>query len=69
MALENIPLLTKRELEVLHAYDLQLPCKQLADHLGMSVETLYTHQRNIISKLEVSSIAHAVALMKSDWRR
>ena len=43
-------LLTAREREVLHALGAGLANKEIADELGISVRTVETHRKNIVSK-------------------
>lgn len=53
--------LTERELEVLQCLVRGLSYKQAADHLGVSVDTVRTHIRGVYRKLQVHSVAEAVA--------
>jgi DNA-binding CsgD family transcriptional regulator len=56
--------LTKREKEVLKAYDTNLHTEKIADNLCISIATLYTHHRNILEKTGLPSIANAVSHFK-----
>ena len=49
--------LTNREREVVQLYAEGLTTKQIADRLGLSVKTVETHRRNILEKLDITSIA------------
>ena len=53
--------LTEREQEVLQCLVRGLSYKQCADHLGISVDTVRTHIRAVYKKLQVHSVAEAVA--------
>src|ERR1051326_75741 len=53
--------LTDREQEVLQELVRGLSYKQIADHLGISIETVRTYIRAIYRKLQVHSVAEAVA--------
>jgi DNA-binding NarL/FixJ family response regulator len=50
-------LLTEREREVVQLYAEGHTTKQIADRLNLSVKTVETHRRNIMEKLNVTSIA------------
>jgi DNA-binding NarL/FixJ family response regulator len=53
--------LTERELETLQCLVRGLSYKQTADELGVSVDTIRTHIRGVYKKLQVHSVAEAVA--------
>ena len=54
--------LTPRQLEVLHLLDQGLSTQQLAERLGISIETVRNHIRHILRALGVHSRLEAVAL-------
>lgn len=58
--INNIPLLSDRELEVLKCMADGLPNKSIADKLYLSVNTIRWHASNIFSKLSVSNRTQAV---------
>jgi DNA-binding NarL/FixJ family response regulator len=53
--------LTERELDVLQCLVRGLGYKQAADCLGISLDTVRTHIRNVYKKLQVHSVAEAVS--------
>ena len=53
--------LTEREQEVLRGLVQGLAYKQVADHLGISLDTVRTHIRGVYRKLQVHSVAEAVS--------
>lgn len=53
--------LTERERDVLRGLTRGLAYKQVADTLGLSLDTVRTHVRNIYRKLQVHSVAEAVS--------
>jgi DNA-binding NarL/FixJ family response regulator len=55
------PALTERERDVLRALVRGLAYKQVADELGLSIDTVRTHIRGIYRKLQVHSVAEAVS--------
>lgn len=57
-------LLTPRELEVLGCVAQGMTDKEIATHLTLSLHTVKTHLRNILSKLQVRSRREAVRLAK-----
>lgn len=60
------PALSKREREVVDLLAQGLTGEQVADLLVISAETVKTHIRNAMTKLEASTRAHAVALALRD---
>jgi DNA-binding NarL/FixJ family response regulator len=59
---EEVPALTAREREVLHHVAEGLMDREIADQLTISLSTVKTHVRNILSKLHASS-RHQAALL------
>lgn len=59
---ESKPVLTPRELEVIDLHAKGLTRKEIADALGVSHSTAFTHSRNIHRKLGSKSMAHAIAI-------
>ncbi len=60
--------LTKREMDVLRAAAHGYANKKIAAELGISVQTVQVHLRNIFSKLQVSSRSEAVACaIQNGW--
>lgn len=57
---QTAPLLTQREQEVLTLLVKGLINKQIADHLSISVNTVITHRRNIMQKLNSQSLPKLV---------
>ena len=53
--------LTGRERDVLRGLTRGLAYKQVADTLGLSLDTVRTHVRNVYRKLQVHSVAEAVS--------
>lgn len=53
---------TKRELEVLQLIAEGLTNREIADRLFLSEETVKSHLRHLLGKLQARSRAHAVAL-------
>ena len=61
-ATANIPQLSPREREVMHLMAEGLTAETIGERLGISVETVRTHVRNVIRKLQARNRVHAVAL-------
>jgi DNA-binding CsgD family transcriptional regulator len=53
--------LTSREAEVMRCLVQGMAYKRVAEHLGISIDTVRSHIRNIYSKLEVHSVTEAVS--------
>lgn len=53
--------LTEREQDVLKGLVRGMAYQQVADYLGISIETVRTHVRSIYSKLQVHNVAEAVS--------
>lgn len=56
------PQLSPREREVMHAMAEGLTAEKIGDAFGVSVETVRTHVRNVIRKLQARNRVHAIAL-------
>jgi DNA-binding NarL/FixJ family response regulator len=54
--------LTEREMEVLREAGAGNGNKAIADHLGISEETVKVHMKNILSKLDANDRTHAVTI-------
>lgn len=52
--------LTQRELEIVNLMVQGLNAQEIADNLHLSVHTIYTHRKNIMRKLDVSSAAEVI---------
>jgi DNA-binding NarL/FixJ family response regulator len=61
-------MLAERELQVLSAIATGLNSAEAADHLGISLSTLRTHLKNIITKLEARSKLDAVLIAIREGR-
>ena len=55
------PKLTKREVEVLHLYARGLSISEIAEVLSVTVDTVKYYRRQIFDRLNVSTIAEALA--------
>ncbi len=55
-------LLSQREEEILHLIADGLATKNIADKLFISIDTVETHRRNILKKLEAGNMASAIAI-------
>lgn len=58
---EDVSILTKRELEILQLITQDMTNVQMADHLNLSPTTVETHRRNLMKKLGIST---AIGLMR-----
>jgi DNA-binding CsgD family transcriptional regulator len=67
MSTEEKKELTEREKEIIKSYDSTKCLKNMAEDLGISVDTFYKHQGNILEKTGLPSITHVVAFYKKDW--
>jgi DNA-binding NarL/FixJ family response regulator len=56
----NVPLLTKREKEILKMVAEGMTNQQIAGSLFLSIDTVDTHRKNLYSKLEVNNVASLV---------
>ena len=61
-ATQRMPSLSKREREIMDLLAQGLTGEQVADKLVLSSETVKTHIRNAMAKLEASTRVHAVAI-------
>lgn len=52
--------LSDRELEVVSTMSRGLKAKDIAEELGLSIHTVYTHQKNIMKKLQLKSSAEVM---------
>lgn len=58
--IENAPLLTAREREMLQLMAEGMTAKEIASHLFVSVKTVETHRRNIAQKLNINRAAELI---------
>lgn len=63
---ENLYSLTKREKEILKLICDGKLTREIADQLFISLHTIETHRRNILSKMEVKNTAHMVKVAISE---
>ncbi len=61
-ATARVPQLSPREREIMHAMAEGLTAERIGDELTVSVETVRTHVRNVIRKLQARNRVHAIAL-------
>jgi DNA-binding NarL/FixJ family response regulator len=61
-ATQRMPSLSKREREIMDLLSQGLTGEDVAEHLVLSSETVKTHIRNAMSKLEAHTRVHAVAI-------
>ena len=54
--------LTRRQREILQLYANGLSTEDAAKHLGLSTETIRTHTKGVLSRLEARDRTHAVAI-------
>lgn len=59
---ERLPSLSNREREILDLLAQGMTGEQVADHLVLSAETIKTHIRNAMNKLEAHTRVHAIAI-------
>jgi DNA-binding NarL/FixJ family response regulator len=59
---DRLSKLTSREREVLEAVGAGLGSKQIADRLGLSINTVHKHRENLIAKLALRGSAELVAI-------
>ena len=61
-ATRRLPTLTRRECEILDLLSRGMNGEAVAEHLVLSAETVKTHVRNAMNKLEASTRVHAIAI-------
>lgn len=61
-ATERVPALSPREREIMHLMAEGLTAEAIAQRLVVSVETVRTHVRNVIRKLQARNRVHAIAI-------
>ncbi len=74
-ATAHVPQLTPREREIMHLMAEGLTGDAIGDRLALSVETVRTHVRNAIRKLQARNRVHAIAIalergeiaLQRDW--
>lgn len=59
---QKLPMLSRREREILELVSQGRSTEQVADELRLSAHTVRTHVKNAMRKLEATSRAHAVAI-------
>jgi DNA-binding NarL/FixJ family response regulator len=61
-ATSSVPQLSPREREIMHLMAEGLTAERIGDQISVSVETVRTHVRNVIRKLQARNRVHAIAL-------
>lgn len=61
-ATAGVPQLSPREREIMHLMAEGLTAEGIGDQVSVSVETVRTHVRNVIRKLQARNRVHAIAL-------
>ncbi len=61
-ATAQVPQLSPREREIMHLMAEGMTADAIADKLTLSVETVRTHVRNVIRKLQARNRVHAIAM-------
>src|SRR3712207_8406183 len=61
-ATARVPQLSPREREIMHLMAEGLTAEQIGDEISVSVETVRTHVRNVIRKLQARNRVHAIAM-------
>lgn len=61
-----VPMLTKREIEVLQLISQELTTEQIAARLQVSISTVETHRRNMLQKLGARSV---VGMIKEAYKQ
>ncbi|MGA7219147.1 MAG: response regulator transcription factor [Candidatus Sulfotelmatobacter sp.] len=65
---DPLPRLTQREIQILHLVDAGLGNKEIADHLGITANTVKNHVHHILEKLKVKN-RHEASWLKSRLRQ
>lgn len=58
--------LTDRELQIIRLYAQGLPIKKIAEQMFISIDTVKFHRRKLFDKLQVKTIAEALAYVKNN---
>jgi len=61
-ATSHVPQLSPREREIMHLMAEGFTAEQIGDQITVSVETVRTHVRNVIRKLQARNRVHAIAI-------
>jgi DNA-binding NarL/FixJ family response regulator len=61
-ATSSVPQLSPREREIMHLMAEGLTAEKIGEQISVSVETVRTHVRNVIRKLQARNRVHAIAL-------
>ncbi len=61
-ATSRVPQLSPREREIMHLMAEGLTAEKIGDEISVSVETVRTHVRNVIRKLQARNRVHAIAM-------
>lgn len=61
-ATESVPQLSPREREIMHLMAEGLTAERIGERISVSVETVRTHVRNAIRKLQARNRVHAIAI-------
>jgi len=61
-ATAHVPQLSPREREIMHLMAEGRTAEAIADEISVSVETVRTHVRNVIRKLQARNRVHAIAI-------
>jgi DNA-binding NarL/FixJ family response regulator len=61
-ATAHVPQLSPREREIMHLMAEGMTAEAIGDRISVSVETVRTHVRNVIRKLQARNRVHAIAI-------
>jgi DNA-binding NarL/FixJ family response regulator len=61
-ATARVPQLSPREREIMHLMAEGMTAERIGDKISVSVETVRTHVRNVIRKLQARNRVHAIAI-------